>query len=276
MQYKEHKVKEVIHRGLRARLIDGTDKYIREDGVVIWKYKSKEGFKETHGSLQRDKYRSASIGGKKILVHRLVARAFIPNPDNLPIVDHIDENKQNNSVSNLRWCTNKMNSEYYHSMPGRIEKRFILQGHSDIVKNLTATITSLTIDLENAKRDFEELKVELEKVVRSKLIDKEAFESYKEAELQKIAVMNSNYKGYKSVSGSTFNSVQAMVVATGKRIIVDGITFVSAGSAATYIVTSEDSIGNTRKHSTVSKELRRFLQGKLPAWTMYGKYTIGS
>ena len=41
----------------------------------------------------------------KRLVQRLVAEAFIPNPDNYPTVDHIDRNRQNNTVTNLRWCT---------------------------------------------------------------------------------------------------------------------------------------------------------------------------
>ena len=49
---------------------------------------------------------------KSFHIHRLVAEHFLPNPDNLPQVNHRDENKQNNSVDNLEWCSNEYNVNY--------------------------------------------------------------------------------------------------------------------------------------------------------------------
>ncbi len=49
---------------------------------------------------------------KTVSVHRLVAIAFLPNPDKLPMVNHKDENKSNNCIDNLEWCTAKYNANY--------------------------------------------------------------------------------------------------------------------------------------------------------------------
>jgi len=52
---------------------------------------------------------SGSEGKRSMSLHRLVAMAFIPNPNGYKEVDHIDRNKQNNHVDNLRWCTRREN-----------------------------------------------------------------------------------------------------------------------------------------------------------------------
>lgn len=61
---------------------------------------------------------------KNYTIHRLVAEAFIPNPDNLPEVNHKDENKLNNYVDNLEWCDKKYNINYgYSAISRQIQNR---------------------------------------------------------------------------------------------------------------------------------------------------------
>ena len=49
---------------------------------------------------------------KYYTIHRLVAKEFIPNPNNLPQVNHKDGNKLNNNINNLEWCTNSDNTQH--------------------------------------------------------------------------------------------------------------------------------------------------------------------
>lgn len=57
------------------------------------------------------------------LIHRLVANTFIPNPNNLPQVNHIDEDKLNNSVTNLEWVTRSQNMRHGTARSRMIEKQ---------------------------------------------------------------------------------------------------------------------------------------------------------
>lgn len=68
-------------------------------------YITKEGYKFVRLRINKNKR-------KHINVHRLVAQAFIPNPNNLSQVNHKDEDKTNNRVDNLEWCDSKYNINY--------------------------------------------------------------------------------------------------------------------------------------------------------------------
>lgn len=72
-----------------------------------------KGWKEIKGWIENVRgYRRIELDNKPVMVHRLVAEAFIPNPENKDTVNHKDENKLNNCVENLEWLTNTENHNY--------------------------------------------------------------------------------------------------------------------------------------------------------------------
>ena len=84
----------------------------------VWSYKN-EKFLEP--KVQRDGYLFVSLWKdgkvKNYRIHRLVAEAYIPNPDNLPQVDHIDNDKTHNYLNNLQWITNRDNCRKSKNKP---------------------------------------------------------------------------------------------------------------------------------------------------------------
>lgn len=66
----------------------------------------------THGYSMITLYKGDNTKPKAVTIHKLVATAFIPNPNNLPYINHIDECKTNNDVTNLEWCTPSQNNKH--------------------------------------------------------------------------------------------------------------------------------------------------------------------
>ena len=100
---------------------------ITDDGKVISYNKYPEGH-ELKSHPIGDGYKAVTIkfnDGKFRMryIHRLVAEAFVPNPNNYPLVNHKDENKFNNKADNLEWCTAKYNCNYSKDKKKSIKRK---------------------------------------------------------------------------------------------------------------------------------------------------------
>ena len=92
---------------------DYSDKYLISNKGNIYSLIKKKILKQV---VDRLGYCNIGFGHNKerFKVHRLVAEAFIPNPNNLPEVNHIDCDKTNNCVKNLEWCDRTYNNRYIY------------------------------------------------------------------------------------------------------------------------------------------------------------------
>ena len=104
-------------------LIDFEDTYEICDEYPYTIRKKSNGF-EVSESINQRGYYSVSLNRRPYTKHRLIAKQFIPNPDNLPYVDHMNRDKTDNHVFNLRWTTNAENQKNRLSTRG-VEYEFI-------------------------------------------------------------------------------------------------------------------------------------------------------
>lgn len=79
------------------------------------------------GAIDHCGYRHTILNRKNRNVHRVIAETFIPNPNNLPCVNHKDGNKLNNSVDNLEWCTYSENT--LHAYHTGLEQKYCGENH---------------------------------------------------------------------------------------------------------------------------------------------------
>lgn len=81
---------------------------------------------------------------KHFSIHRLVGIHFVENPNNLPFINHIDENKLNNNANNLEWCTASYNINYGTCIQRAVEKKSIPVMQLDKNKNLINIFSSIS------------------------------------------------------------------------------------------------------------------------------------
>lgn len=114
--------------------IDGTDgSYLISDDGKVFSAKTN---KILRSQVQNNGYCriELTIDGirRKEFIHRLVAEAFIPNPNNYPIINHKDENPKNNHADNLEWCTYEYNVNYGNCPSKRVANHEYIAGWNHV------------------------------------------------------------------------------------------------------------------------------------------------
>ena len=248
-------------------LIEGsTNNYITREGQVYRLLKTGEykllGHQNGQGYVEANLKLYGKYCNKR--VHRLVAEAFIPNPNNLPVVDHIDEDKTNNHASNLRWCTQAENTKFYNEKNGRSHWQKQLQKKEATIKALQQELVS------ERKVHIQELK-KLENIIDSKQKICDSLDNKIALQVRQLESASAKVDHAKAQTpGAKFSSIDEMVATTGIPVKVNGEVFPSAGAAATHILATFPE----KNKSTVSKTIRKMTSGKMPYGTMYKTFAI--
>lgn len=108
-------------KSIERVVLDGRGRELKRKSVILSSAINTAGYKTV--VLYKD-FKKHSIR-----VHQLIARTFIPNPDNLSCINHKDENKLNNHVDNLEWCSYSYNTIYNNAMRRRLDTRNINNSH---------------------------------------------------------------------------------------------------------------------------------------------------
>lgn len=244
----------VMHEGKRAKVFEiykGIPrKAIREDGKVVRYFQTKKP-ELLVGNITDKGYRniiyrenSPERPHRKVTIHRLVATAFIDNPENKQTIDHINEDKQDNRIENLRWCSAEENIGYYNEIK-KSREYLVLK---DVLNKTIAEKKELKKECNKLHTEHAKLKKEYKKLERLK----ECIET----KLKKAELLTEYEKKESTGIGNTVyvNGIKCKSVREASRVILKSMPY--------------------KNVETVRKEIQKITTGRRPEGMMYGKFNI--
>ena len=142
MEKKQEEIWKVIEEAPNYQVSNyGRVRNTKKKGKLIIGIFDKDGYPRVMLGTKDEEGKAKKITRYR---HRLVAKAFIPNPENKPQVNHKDENIQNNNANNLEWCTHSYNKNYGKRNKKVQEKLGIKINQYDLKGNYIKTFNSIT------------------------------------------------------------------------------------------------------------------------------------
>lgn len=135
------------------------DKYSITKNGEVYSHKTKKFLKKGNDTYN---YETISLEGTNRKVHRIMAETFLPNPDNLPQVDHLNRNRSDNRIENLKWVSRSDNMKNRTLVPKDPEMR-------NITKKKSTFKVTIRTDAGNVYKSFKTL--EEAKAFRNKIVN---------------------------------------------------------------------------------------------------------
>jgi len=147
MQENEVEIWKPIKQNTNSKFIYEVSNLGRFRRITVRTKMAKIQFGSLSTTNTHTQYVKVSVNSKTLMLHRLVAETFIPNPDNKPMVNHRDLDGSNNTVSNLEWVTASENMQHSADNKDKIKERIGQQKRKTTIINSTFNEKQQYIDL---------------------------------------------------------------------------------------------------------------------------------